>query len=79
MLRYIEHQKTRFDCQLAGIFGLVSCGYEGAEVGSSGEDEPVDVIFLHVFDALLLFEEIGGDFGLSDDDEIGLSQEAAVE
>lgn len=44
-----------------------------------GEDESINIIFLHVLDALLLFEEIGRNLSLSYDDEVGLSEKAATE
>jgi hypothetical protein len=48
-------------------------------MGSGGEDEPVDVIFLHVLHPPLLLEEVGGDLGLADGDEVGLAQQAGAE
>lgn len=48
-------------------------------MGGGGEDEPVNVIFLHVLHPPLLFEEVGGDLGLSDGDEVWLAQQAGAE
>lgn len=45
---------------------------------SGGEDESIDEVFLHILDPLLLVEEIGGELGLADADDVGLAEQAGA-
>ena len=47
-------------------------------MGSGGEDEPVYVIFLVVFDLLVPAEEGTGAFYLLDGDDVGLAEQASA-
>ena len=56
---YVKHDEFGFDCQSAGVFGPVAVRNERTEVGGSGEDESIDVVFLEVLDPFVFLEEGG--------------------